>query len=167
MKTKIIAAITLGLIATSLITPASAQIYQWKDANGRTVVSDTPPPGSVSKKQRIGGPAPAPAAAEPAATAAPAAPATKSGPQGLGERDMEFKKRQQEQKEKADKAAKEQADKTARQENCDRARQALSTLESQQPVATVDEKGERQIMGESARQAETERIKKIIADSCK
>ena len=166
MKTKIIAAIALGLIATSLITPASAQIYQWKDANGRTVVSDTPPPGSVAKKQRIGGSAPAPAA-EPAATSAPAAPVAKSGPQGLSERDMEFKKRQQEQKEKADKAAKEEADKTARQENCDRARQALTTLESQQPVATVDEKGERQIMGESARQAEIERLRKIVADSCK
>lgn len=162
MKTKTIAALTCGLLAALMLPTASAQVYQWKDANGRTVVSDTPPPGTVSKKtQRIGGP---PVNEEGAATAAPSA---KTGPKTLSERDMEFKKRQQEGKEKAEKTRQEEAAANEQKENCKRAREALTTLQSQQPVASVNEKGERQIMDNATRQTEIERAQKIVADTCK
>lgn len=34
---------------------AQAQTYRWTDANGRTVVSDTPPPGQARNVARVGG----------------------------------------------------------------------------------------------------------------
>ena len=160
MKLKITATLALAVFT---VATASAQTYQWKDANGRTVISDTPPPGSVTKKQTIG------TTSRPAEPDTPAAApaASKAAPKSLSERDMEFKKRQQEEKEKADKAAQEQAAAAERQENCKRARESAAALESRQPIATVNEKGERQIMDDSARQAELARARKIMADSCK
>ncbi|HRE17940.1 MAG TPA: DUF4124 domain-containing protein, partial [Rhodocyclaceae bacterium] len=131
-----LAALPCGLLPALTFSTASAQVYQWKDANGRTVVSDTPPPGNVAKKQRIGGPPPA---AEESTTAP--APAAKAGPKSLSERDMEFKKRQQEGKEKSEKARQEEIAANEQKENCKRAREALTTLQSQQPVASVNEKG--------------------------
>ncbi|WP_190285758.1 DUF4124 domain-containing protein [Montanilutibacter psychrotolerans] len=43
---------------------AHAQVYKWKDANGRTIYSDTPPPNQVEAQQvRVPGAARRPAAA--------------------------------------------------------------------------------------------------------
>ncbi|GAA0834198.1 DUF4124 domain-containing protein [Cupriavidus pauculus] len=45
------------LIAASLATPAAAFAqWQWKDANGRTVYSDVPPPPSVPERAVISAP---------------------------------------------------------------------------------------------------------------
>ena len=43
----------------------------------------------------------------------------------------------------------------------------LSALESNQPMATVDEKGERQLMEASQRDQEIERARRFMAESCK
>ncbi|MDR2636858.1 MAG: DUF4124 domain-containing protein, partial [Zoogloeaceae bacterium] len=44
-----IALAMLGLLAA----PVEAQVYKWKDEQGRTVVSDTPRPGSGQQKPAI------------------------------------------------------------------------------------------------------------------
>jgi glutaredoxin len=50
MKTGLIlAAVCIALASTPL---AAAQLYQWKDAQGRTVYSDQPPPTSVRNAQQ-------------------------------------------------------------------------------------------------------------------
>lgn len=152
----------LCLTSLLLALPASAQVYQWKDASGRTVVSDTPPPGNVKPSQSMGrSPANAVQPAPVKEGAAPAAPAS------TAERDLDFKKRQKENQEKADKAAKEQTANAESQENCKRARQSLTTLESGQRMTTTNEKGEREFMDDSQRQAEIARARKIADDSCK
>jgi hypothetical protein len=79
---------------------------------------------------------------------------------------MEFKKRQQEAKEKADKDSKSNAAKADQQENCQRARQQLAALESGQRIANTDANGERRFMEDDERQKEIQRTRKIISEKC-
>lgn len=150
---------TLGIAAATAL-PVHAETYQWKDSNGRTVISDTPQPGAGKAARVIGGQMPSVSTEKPADKTAEA-------PKTTAEKDLEFKKRQQEAREKADKEAKEQKLAADRQENCDRARRNLIALESKQPMATLDEKGERKVMDDSQRQQEMERARQIMAESCK
>ena len=150
-------------LATTLVTLplAHAQVYQWKDAKGQTVVSDTPPPGHI-KVQRAPGSGAVNRGGEAPVAAPTPAPAAKT----MAERDMDFRKRQLEDKEKAEKEAKEQAAKQTKQENCERAKRALAVLESGQRITTTDSKGERAFLDDDARQQETERARKSVSDHC-
>ncbi len=151
---------TLGIALTVTALNAGAQTYQWKDSSGRTIISDTPPPGTAKEGSRtIGGKAP------PSTTSSAAKPA--EAPKTYAEKDMEFKKRQQEASEKADKEAKEKALAAEKRDNCDRAQKHIALLESGQRSATVDEKGERRIMNESEKEGEIERARRAVKDSCK
>jgi hypothetical protein len=141
-------------------TAAIAQTYQWKDASGKTVISDTPPPGSAKSTRTIGGHAPAVVTEKPAETGEKTAPAT------TADKNMEFKKRQQEAKERADKEAKEQMAAKDRKDNCERARQNLTSLEANRPMASYNEKGERQIMDTAQREQEMERARRVMSESC-
>jgi len=156
----------LVLASTTAGISAQAETYQWKDSNGQTVVSDIPPPATAKGRRSIGGTKPAvvsEAIPEKATDAVKAADAPKSA----AEKDMEFKKRQQEAKEKADKQAKEQNVEAEKRENCDRARRNLAALESNQPFSAADDNGERKIMDSTQRDQEMARARKIMADSCK
>ena len=145
-------------LAACLSLPAAhAQTCQWKDSAGRTVVSDTPPPGNAKDVRCVGG------IGFSAAAPSPTAP---SSPKTNAEKDAEFKKRQQEGKEKSDKEAKELQAATERKENCARARSALASLESGRRIAVSDEQGERRIMEDAERQQEIERTRKVVAESC-
>ena len=150
----------LGIASTVTVLNASAQTYQWKDSSGHTVISDTPPPGSAKEGSRtIGGKVPAsnaPSSAKPA-----------EAPKSFAEKDMEFKKRQQESAEKSDKEAKEKSLAAEKRDNCDRAQKQVALLESGQRIATVDEKGERRIMEEAEHAKEMERARRAVSDSCK
>jgi hypothetical protein len=141
------------LIAALLAAlPAQAQIYQYKDASGKTVLSDRPPPtgGMPAKTHSAGGVVNGEESAK-----------------SLAERDLEFKKRQQEQREAADKAQKQAADKATRAEDCERARRQLQLLESGERIATRDAQGEHAFMEDDQRAAEIGRARKFIAEVCK
>jgi hypothetical protein len=146
---------------------AYAETFQWKDSNGQTVVSDVPPPATAKGRRSIGGVKPA--VVSEVIPEKPADGSTKAAdvPKTTAEKDMEFKKRQQEAKEKADKQAKEQADEKDKAENCERARRNLAALESNQRINTLDVKGERNAMDASQRAQEIERARKFITDTCK
>lgn len=151
----------LIIASTATVLSATAQTYQWKDSSGRTVISDTPPPGSAKESTRtIGGKGPGTNAA-PATAKAPEAPKT------FAEKDMDFKKRQQETSEKAEKSEKEKAAVAEKRDNCDRAQKQLVLLESGQRIATTDDKGERQIMDDTEREKEMERARRFVSESCK
>lgn len=156
MKTALIIALAIsaGIVSVS----GNAQTYQWKDSKGRTVISDTPPPGTTKTSQTIGGATPS--------TPAPVEK-TADSPKTTAEKDLEFKKRQQDAREKADKEAKEKAAAADKQENCERARRNLAALESSQPLATLDENGQRKTMDNTQRDQEMERARRILAESCK
>ena len=159
MKTAIIFA--LGIASAAAILPAHAQTYQWKDSSGRTVISDTPPPGQAAKAARaIGEPQPS------VFKEVKPGEKTAEAPKSTAEKDLEFKKRLQENSEKAEKEAKEQKAAAQKRENCERARRNLAALEADQPFAAVNEKGETKLMDKSQREQEIARARQFMAESC-
>ena len=144
-----------GIAVTIVATAAHAQTYQYKDSRGRTVISDTPPPASAQGARTIGG-----NPAEAAATKPAEAPKT------TAEKDMEFRKRQQEAREKADKDAKQQAAAAQKRENCERARMQASALESGRRMLVPDGKGGETLMDDDTRAGEIERAQRTIAEAC-
>jgi hypothetical protein len=136
----------------SLTVPATAEIYRWKDANGKTVISDKPPVGQVAQKK--------PESTEAVATPAPKTPS-------LADRDLDFRKRQKDAKEKADKAREEETSSQEKQENCSNARRQLSALESGERIALRDDKGERYFMEDDQRAQETGKVRGYIDANCR
>lgn len=149
---------SLFALCTVAVLPAQAQTYQWKDGSGRTVISDTPPPGAGKSARTVGGSAPL----ERQSVDTPV-----NEQKSTAEKDMEFKKRQQEAKEKAEKMAKEQTAAAEKQENCRRAQANQTALEAGQPMAIIDANGERVVMDASAREQELAHTRRVVAEACK
>lgn len=148
------------IASTAAISAAHAQTYQWKDSSGKTVISDTAPP-NTGKSARILNTSPANAEAPSPADKVPVAPKT------TAEKNLEFKMRQQEAKENADKIAKEKAAAAEKQENCKRAQQNIKILESNQGVTTIGEDGKPTVMNSDQRNQEMERARRYITEACK
>jgi uncharacterized protein DUF4124 len=154
----------LIVIAASLAFSASAaaQMYKWKDKDGHTRYGDVPPPGAEATA--IGA----------RSRAAPAAPPPAGEARGDKDDKSEkaltpeqaFRKRQQERAAAEEKAAKERSESARKQENCAQAQAQLRTLQSGQRIATLDAAGERTIMDDSQRAAETGQAEKAVADWC-
>lgn len=159
---------TVLILAIATALPAAAQIYSWKDKDGRTVYSDVPPPtGEVKTLQhgRILAPVAEPSAA-PATDGAPAA-ADATKPKSTAERDLEFRQRraaETEAKAKADKQAAAEAD---RQRFCEQARNQMNALQSGQRIARPGPSGEREFLDDTARAEETARLQQQIEQNCK
>lgn len=141
---------SIPLAAAALIfaTAVNAQIFQWKDENGKTIISDKPPSGNVSQQRKI-------ASDSPAATQKTSA-----------DRELEFRKRLKSSQESAEKAEKEQAASAEKTENCDKARRHLQVLESGERVALRDDKGERYFMDDTQRQQEIEKSRQFVQANC-
>lgn len=155
---------------TAIVLLAISQLafaqWQWVDNTGRKVFSDTPPPAGIPDKnvlQRPGPRAPAAPVTESgeAAAAAPAAPKPPAKDEQL-----EAKKRQAEAAEEAKKKAEEARIAQLRADNCQRAQRAKATLDSGVRIATTNAKGEREIMDDTARAAETRRLNDIMRNDC-
>ena len=172
-----------GLLTGCLLLPASgfAQMYQWRDANGRVVFSDTPPPpnippGSIMKAPKArAAPAPAPASAATegkaeggaavsgTAPGAPGATAKAAAPKSVAEREADFKKRQAEAAAKAEKDQQTASDDKRREEQCRGMRQSLAALESGQRARRFNDKGEPYFLEDADRGREVEKYRKDMA----
>lgn len=143
--------LALALAAFSVAILAHAQIYQWKDESGKTVISDKPPTGaaSVAKKSDIASSSSAP-----------------SNQKSLADRDLELRKRQKEAQDNSEKVAKEQAASAERTKNCDAARRHLQALESGERIALRDDKGERYFMEDAQREQEIASTRQMIQSNC-
>jgi hypothetical protein len=177
MNNKLSAALLWLTLALVAAPHASAQLYQWKDQNGRTVFSDTPPPPNIPPGSIIKAPKPAPARA-PAPAAAPAAgpagDATKDGatarasveapkagaPKPPPDPAAEFRKRQAEQAEAQKKAAEAAAENQRKQDLCSTLRQNLASLESGQRIRRTNDKGEPYFLEDNDRAREVDRIRR-------
>jgi hypothetical protein len=169
-------------VFSGLPSEAWAQ-WAWRDANGRITASDRPPPREVADKDIVSRPksdkrqalnaAPASSAnAEGGAggnlptsaqTPAASAPAAKSPL----EREVEARKAKAE-KEQADKKAAEEAKLAAqRAENCKRARSYQATLDSGVRIARTATNGEREVLDDAGRAAETRKTREVIASDCR
>jgi len=134
----------LFLLLVSLNSHAG--LTKWVDADGKVHYTDGPPPDDV-KTERVrtisstGGNESAPAAAS--------APA---GPKSIYEQAADINKAKKAKEEAAQKAAKEEENAKIKQQNCAQSRNQLQTLQNSPAIATYNEKGERTIMDDSARQ---------------
>ena len=169
------AVLAVALFAALLsAVPAAAQIYSWKDKDGRIHFGDTPPatgeikvikgaPGGKSATT-LAPPAPAsegtPTADDAAATQDP------SRPQTLAEREQAFRERRAAEAEAQAKAEEEAARDAERQRFCEQARNQLGALESGQRISRFNAAGEREFLDDSARGAEVARLQQQIAEHC-
>ncbi|MDR0234465.1 MAG: DUF4124 domain-containing protein [Zoogloeaceae bacterium] len=146
-------ALVLGIAAAP---PVAAQVYKWKDAEGRTVISDRPRSGGGKEDLVIPGVQSTPAN-DPSAQ--PAAPT-------LADKEIEFRKRQQEQRESAAKAEAEKQEADKKAENCKRAQNDLKALESGRRVSVTDESGASIPIDDARRQAEIEKAREYLRSQC-
>jgi len=143
----------IALIALLLPFAAAAQVYTWKDANGKIHYSDQPPPDQGTRS-RVVNVDKADTADVPAAQKAAA------------DKRLDANKQAKDQKEAADKAAKEKADEAQRQQDCERARVSLQGLESGQIRYRMGADGEREALDDSAREAELANARRVMEATC-
>jgi hypothetical protein len=144
----------LLLAFSALAGGAAAQQYKWVDKDGRVRYGDVPPPGVKATPLR-----------PPPRISSPAAAAPKDGKQALSP-EAAFRKRQEESQKKGEQAAKEEQMAQAKRENCERAQEALRTLESGQRISRVDSKGERYFLEDAQIQQEAARARQLVQQNC-
>jgi hypothetical protein len=166
-------ALVFGLAAA---LPASAQIYQWKDKDGKTHFSDRPPPNQPGVQPKIPK-RPQPAVepepdetgaedAKPVEGGAEPNNAAAPGKSQAEQRDEEFQKRRAAAAEAREKAEKEAADREKREQDCQRARTQHSALSSGQRVSRLTEDGSRRFLNDEERAAEIARSEELIKAFC-
>lgn len=147
--------------------------------DGRKIFSDRAPPASVPDKsifKRPGSgtrltaqnPSPKNAAGEPETkTSEPSLPGA-SSPTSTGvDKDLAERKKKEEQAQAAQRKAEEDRINKAKADNCQRARQAQKGLDSGVRIGRINSQGEREIMDDVARAAESKRIQSIVDSDCK
>ncbi|MBX3652792.1 MAG: DUF4124 domain-containing protein [Ramlibacter sp.] len=142
---------------------ASAQ-WIWIDKDGKKVFSDRPPPAEIPAKSVLK--QPDAKSARQAIDEGKAQPVAAAPKMSGKDKDLMEKKKKLEAAEAEKKAAEDEKIAKAKADNCARATQAKVTYESGVRVAKTNEKGERIILDDSAKDAEIVRIKEIIAQNC-
>jgi len=170
----------VGLLAAG---PAAADVastvapWQWRDANGRMVYSDTPPPPPihgvlqapgrlagdyrVAESENTGQDAAARPAASPAPTAARAAPG-KPAPTA----EEAFEKRREERLQAATKAAEKERTDMERASYCNELRTYAAGLEGGMRVGKASADGTLQHMDSDQRAAEMSRTRATLEKNC-
>ncbi len=166
LKSSLLSILALALMAA----PAWAQ-WQWLDANGKKVFSDLAPPSDVPDKNilsRPGVPTARKAVPDAAKVSVPGVDSPKAPDPvtAKGAAELEAKKKQTEEAEKAKQKAEAQRVAAARADNCQRAQTALASLNTGTPMRTMNAQGERIYMDDSARQAEKIRLQTAIQQNC-
>jgi Domain of unknown function (DUF4124) len=171
MKLSLLPTVLGTLITAALfLGAATAQATNWKyrDAQGRIVVSDLPPPAGVQDKDILERPtAPVRRAAAPTASASAAATAAPTTVAQGNDPELEARRKkaatEQEQKQKAER----EKDAAQRAENCSRAKSHLAALGDGLRIARTNDKGEREILDDKGRADEMQRARQVIASDCK
>jgi hypothetical protein len=164
------------VLVAALLAPIPAQAqWKWRDASGRLQHSDMPPPPSVPDKdilQRPGAavapntPKPPPAAAA-ASGALPTAKPASATPKTALDTEVEQRRKAEEQARMARKKADDERQAGQRLDNCQRAKEAVATLQSGQRIARINAKGEREVLGDEQRAEETRRAQAVVAQDCR
>lgn len=143
--------ITLLIFALGLPLAASADVYKWKDASGHFHYSDQPPSDKAGVVK------------SPSAQSDQAVAAARS----LADKDMEFRKRQEDAAKAKEKAGKEAEAARIKQENCERARSNLAAMDQHQRIYTTDTNGQRHYMDEQQQADARAMSEKAMADNCR
>ena len=162
----LIFAVASGVFAIS----AFAQ-WQWIDKDGRKVFSDRSPPADIQDKnilKRPTGNTQTTTVPDGESTSASAALRKASTPRLSGkDAQLEARKKQAEEEAAAKKKADEEKQAKSRAENCERAKKGLAGFQSGLRVFITNGKGEREVMDDNARAAETRRLQGIADSDCR
>lgn len=142
--------------------------WQWIDATGRKVFSDTAPPQGIPEKNILKRPhaaVAAPAVEVPAQETPAQAPKPVAQTTGVDSK-LEAKRQAEVKAEAAKRQAEDERRNQARAENCERAKRSLATLQSGVRIRTTNTKGEQEIMDDAARNAEVKRVESIVSSDC-
>jgi hypothetical protein len=158
--------------AIALAGPALGQSGNWKyrDAQGRIVVSDLPPPAGVQDKDILNRPnTPLRRAAAPAApaSAAPATPGTAPALAQSTDPELEARRKKMLDEQQTQKKQQDEKDSAQRADNCARAKSHLAALADGQRIARTNAQGEREILDDKGRAEEMQRARQVIASDCK
>jgi Domain of unknown function (DUF4124) len=146
-------------VAVLTLSPfALADIYQWKDAEGKTQYSDQPPMDRPARLVKSGA-----VVATVAAEKTDEAKSEKKGPKSLDEKDQDFRKR----KIAAEKAEKEAAAKAAEKKaECLAAKNDLKDMTESNRVYERNEKGEKQYLDDKQRDKYAAEVNAKIKQNC-
>ncbi len=165
-------AATATLLSVALLTGTAAQAqWKWRDANGGIQLSDVPPPLSVPEKnilQRPGPPRSADAAPPAVSKAGASAPsATTVRPKTTLDHEVDQRRKAEEQERQARRKADDERQAAQRHDNCQRAQQAVATMDSGQRIARVNAQGEREFLSDEQRAAERRRAQAVVSSDCR
>jgi hypothetical protein len=156
-----------GTLLCLSATGAPSVPWKYRDAQGRIVVSDLPPPAGVPDKDILERPtvavrraAPAPVVAASAASPAPAL-AQSNDPE------LEARRKKLADEQLAQQRVQQEKDAAQRADNCARAKSHLAALSDGLRMARTNDKGEREILDDKARAEEMQRARQVIASDCK
>lgn len=139
-------------VAVAVAPLASAQLYKYIDANGKTVYTDQPPPSADPKTLRI-----------PSSAVGSPAPAAKSAVQ----QDKELQKGRDKAKEEAKKADEKAQRAAFEQQRCDSAKTAYDHYAAGGRIAKLNAQGERVFLGDDEIDAEREKARRAMDEACK
>jgi hypothetical protein len=162
--------------------PAQAQ-WAWRDANGNTTYSDTPPPPGIRPEAILRRPGivaiPADASANPAANAgatvhtpgqpdnaAPGGAKPANAPKTWAEQDADFRKRREERQKAEQKQADDEAKAAEKLAACNQARGYLDMIQSGTRLMRPNPDGTRGYIDDDARAAEVQKTQDSIAKNC-
>ncbi|MGB7815654.1 MAG: DUF4124 domain-containing protein [Methylotenera sp.] len=160
------------MIFSTVPSLSHAEIYKWKDKDGSTRYTDTPPPSNI-KQEAIGSrKAVKPTGKEPLSQVEsgqqvpPATPATKNSAPPVNAEDAAAAQRQRNaEAEKRNKQEKE-AEAKRKAENCKAAKSNYETYAQGGRVYKMNEKGEREYMDDKDLQAGKEQAQKEMNENC-
>lgn len=153
----------LTLFALAFALPISAQIYQWKDENGRTNYADTPPPNGPVKVLRGAVPQHhVPLAPVENVESAEAVTANETA----NDPESQFRARRAEAAKAEQQAAAQAAQNAERERFCSQAHNQLQALQSGQRIARMNAAGEREFLSDAQRDEEISRLQRQLAENC-
>jgi Domain of unknown function (DUF4124) len=170
---KLLPLILAALALTVVSGLSQAEIYKWKDKDGRVRYSDTPPPSNVKQESMTGkkkvaapnGNAPLSPVANPATAAVPAVMPKDVEPPMSAEDAAARQRQQNAETEKRNKQEKE-AQAKLKAENCTAAKANMQTYTQGGRVYKMNEKGEREYMDENGFKAGREKAQQEINENC-
>ena len=158
---------------------AQAQ-WQWIDKDGRKVFSDRAPPPEILPKNILKQPGAAARAADTASATAAVGASSDASPLAAQatlaadapklstvDKDLAEKKRQAEAAEAAKAKAEDDRVAGAKVENCNRARAGKALMDSGVRMSLTNAKGEREVLEDAGRAAQTKQLQQQIDANCR
>lgn len=165
-----------GLAVASLLvlalaaSPAQAGMqWKWRDANGATQYSDRPPPPGTPDSAILARPSASTRqvrVVEAASGASGVAPGAAPAATKTIDPELEARRKKAEEERVARQKADEDKQAKVRADNCERARGYERSLKDGMRIARTNDKGEREILDDRARNEELQRTQETIQSNC-